>query len=177
MDLLGITQKNYKQERLKCKLPVVVQLLHCAQEELEVKRRIVDRMEHKDKVYTDNMITLYNNMDKLTNSISLEFSMLNSIIGQQVQYRYPTSPPPQAQPVYPFQTFALHTSSTSTSYSSHSSPYTDQDSMIDHEYNSWSTYKIMASYHDSIIITMLNNETQYYYVINKDYLHACRNVL
>ena len=87
-DLLDTTLKNYKQERLKHKLLEDAQLLHCAQEELLMKRRLVDRMEQMDKVYSENLIGVSKNMEKLANSISQGFAMLNSLIGQQTQYPY-----------------------------------------------------------------------------------------
>ena len=65
------------------------QLLCCAQEELVMKRRLVDRMEQMDKVYSENLKGVPKNMEKLANSISQGFVMLNSLIGQQTQCRYP----------------------------------------------------------------------------------------
>ena len=125
--LLDKTLKNYKQEKMKRKLPVDAQLLHCAQEELEMKRRLVDRMEHMDKVYSENMKCLSSNMEKLTNSISQGFAMLQSLVGQRAQFHYPPPPPPQAQPSYPFNPYLLRASSPSSSYSSRDSPYPDSE--------------------------------------------------
>lgn len=129
--LLDKTLKNYKQEKMKRKLPADAQLLHCAQEELEMKRRLVDRMEHMDKVYSENMKCLSSNMEKLTNSISQGFAMLQSLVGQQTPYHYPPPPGPpplpQAQSSYPFNPYLLRASSPSPSYSSHDSPYPDSE--------------------------------------------------
>ena len=110
---------------MKHKLPVDVQLLSCAQEELKMNRILVARMEHMDRVYSENVKCLSSNMEKLTNSISEGFSMLSTLVGQQMQYRYPP-PPPQTQPGYPFHPYMLHTSP-STSYSSHDSTYSDPE--------------------------------------------------
>ena len=65
--------KDYKQQRLKCNLPVDAELLYCVQKVLEVKLRLVERMEHMNKVYTDIMFTLSvlgEIHEKLMNSIS-----------------------------------------------------------------------------------------------------------
>ena len=43
--------KNYKQEKLKRKLPVDTQLLGCAQEELKIKRQLVEQMDKMDQRY------------------------------------------------------------------------------------------------------------------------------
>ena len=40
---------NYKQEKLKCKLPVDTQLLCCAKEELKIKKRLVEQMDDMDR--------------------------------------------------------------------------------------------------------------------------------
>ena len=44
-ELLDEKLKNYKQEKLKCKLPVDTQLLCCAKEELKIKKRLVKQMD------------------------------------------------------------------------------------------------------------------------------------
>ena len=97
--LLDSKLKNYKQERLKRKLPVDAQLLSCAQEELAIKRRLMEQMEGMEKQYSENMSRLSANMEKLTDSISSGFSMLHMLIGQQPMYPYP--PPPQPQSPFP----------------------------------------------------------------------------
>ena len=115
--LIDATLKNHKQNKLKRKVPVDIQLLSCAQEELGIKRRLVERMEHMDKQYNNNMTRLSTNMEKLTNSISEGFSMLHALIGQQPRYPY-LPPPPQPQPGYPFHPSMLHAASPSASYGS-----------------------------------------------------------
>ena len=51
------------------KLPADMQFLSCVQEELGIKRRLVENMEKMGKQYSDNMLQLSNNMKRLTNSI------------------------------------------------------------------------------------------------------------
>ena len=43
--------KNYKEEKLKKKLPVDTQLLGCTQEELKIKRQLVEQMDKMDQRY------------------------------------------------------------------------------------------------------------------------------
>ena len=47
-ELLNSKLKCYKQEKLKRKLPVDSQLLSIAQEELEIKKKLITRMEEVD---------------------------------------------------------------------------------------------------------------------------------
>ena len=68
---------------MKCKVPVDIQLLSCTQEELKIKQRLVDQMEQMEKQYSDNMVRLSANMEKLTQSISHGFSVLSGLLGQQ----------------------------------------------------------------------------------------------
>ena len=49
-ELLDNQLKNYKQEKMKRKLPVDSQMLCCAQEELKIKRRLVEQMDKMDKL-------------------------------------------------------------------------------------------------------------------------------
>lgn len=103
--LLDSKLKNYKQEKLKRKLPVDAQLLSCAQEELSIKRRLMEQMEGMEKQYSENMSRLSTNMEKLTDSISSGFSMLQHMLaGQQPMYPYPPPPQPQSNC---FQSFPL----------------------------------------------------------------------
>lgn len=76
------------QEKLKHKLPVDVQLLECAKEELQVKKRLVEQMDAVEKEHNEHMKKLSNNMEKLTSSIADGFSLLRSLL----------APP---QPMYP----------------------------------------------------------------------------
>ena len=46
---------NYRQEKLTRKVSMDVQMLSCAQEELAVKKRLVEQIEQMDKQYADNM--------------------------------------------------------------------------------------------------------------------------
>ena len=69
-DLLDETVKNYRQNKLKRKIPVDQQLLDCAHEELTIKKRLVDHIDRMDQKYAENMDKMSQNMETLTNSIS-----------------------------------------------------------------------------------------------------------
>ena len=55
-DMLNAKLKNYKQDRLKRTLSQSVdsQLLNCAQQDIEIKKRIIDQMDKMDKEYSTN---------------------------------------------------------------------------------------------------------------------------
>ena len=89
---------NYKQEKLKRKLPVDSQLVGFAKEDLEVKRRLLDQMQKMDTQHVNNMAKLSTNMDRLTDSIADGFSLLRGLLLQQP----PMYQPPQQQ-MYPSQ--------------------------------------------------------------------------
>jgi len=85
---------SYRHEKLKRKLPVDVQLLKCAEEELQVKKRLVDRMGQVDKQYAENMAKMTQNMEKLTESISEGFSLLKTfLMFQQPSSMFPSQGP------------------------------------------------------------------------------------
>ena len=68
---------NYKQEKLKRKLPVDSQL---AKEEIEVRKRLLDQMDRMEMQYNENMSKLSANMDRLTNSIADGFALLRGLL-------------------------------------------------------------------------------------------------
>lgn len=117
-NLLDAKLKNY---RLKRKIPVDMQLLSCAQEELKIKCSLLEKMERVDKEYTDNLSKLTTSMEQMTKYISEGFSMLHALIGQS-RHVYPYPPP---HPTYPYhvQPAAFRSPSPSTSQSPPSTPY------------------------------------------------------
>ena len=58
------------------KLSVDAQLLTCAQEDLAIKKKLVEQMDTFEKQYSETMTKRLDNMEKLTNSISEGFSIL-----------------------------------------------------------------------------------------------------
>ena len=79
-ELLGDKLKNFRQEKLKRKLPADAQLLECAKEELQVKRMMVEQMNAVDREYNENMKKISNNMEKLNSSIADGFSLLRNLL-------------------------------------------------------------------------------------------------
>ena len=105
-DLLNAKLKEYKGEKLKRKLPVDNQLLNVSQEELKIKKQLLERMDNMDKAHLNHMEKLTNNMEKLTGSISEGFAMLRQMMCQapgmqphymasQQNYMYNMQAPPQ----------------------------------------------------------------------------------
>ena len=79
-ELLGAQLSNYKQEKLKRKLPVDGQLLNCAKEDLhlkkkQLKKKLIDQM---DQLHNEDMTKLNTNMENLTNSITSGFALLQN---------------------------------------------------------------------------------------------------
>lgn len=68
--------KNYKQEKLKCKLPVDTQLLCCAKE-LKIKERLVEQMDDMDRNAQKTWKECHKIWKKLTQSITDGFALLN----------------------------------------------------------------------------------------------------
>lgn len=81
-DLLSSKLAGYKKEKLKRKLPKDSLLLNCAQEELKIKKQLLERMESTDREYSNNMSKLTSNIEKLTNSISDGFALLRQVMIQ-----------------------------------------------------------------------------------------------
>ena len=78
-DLLNAKLKGYKGEKLKRKLPLDSQLLTISQEEVEIKKQLLEKMD-MDKVYINQMDKLTSNLEKLTGSISDGFALMRQIM-------------------------------------------------------------------------------------------------
>ena len=83
---LGKELGEYKQEKLKRKLPIDAQMLDCAHKDIQIKRRLVEQIDKMDKQYVESVASISMNMEKLTDSISEGFSLLRSML-------YMTPPP------------------------------------------------------------------------------------
>lgn len=86
--------KNYKQDKLKRKLPVDAQLLNCTQEELQIKKQMLDHMDKIDQRYSENMERMSQSMEKLSQSIDGFSLMRQFMMYQQPPTMY------HGQPVY-----------------------------------------------------------------------------
>ena len=78
-EFLDYKLKNYKQDILKRKLPVDAQLLNCTQEELQIKKRMLDHMDKIDQRYMERMSQ---SMEKLCQSID-GFSLMRQFMMYQ----------------------------------------------------------------------------------------------
>ncbi|CAH3118388.1 unnamed protein product [Porites lobata] len=81
-ELLSAQLKGHKSERLKRKLPLESQILSISQEELQIKKQMLQRMDTMDKAYSNSMEKLTSNMEKLTGSISDGFALLQRMMCQ-----------------------------------------------------------------------------------------------
>ena len=88
-ELLGNKLNNYRQEKLKRKLPVDSQLLDCAKEDVQLKKKLIEQVTQMDQVHSRHMDRLSNNMEQLTNSITTGFSLLQDLLYSQQQYQQP----------------------------------------------------------------------------------------
>ena len=94
-ELLDDRLKNYKHDKMKRKLPIDTQLLGCVQEELQIKKRIVERMEKMDEKYTENMERMSNNMERMSNNVEkLTQSIADgfALLKQVMLYQQPAPP-------------------------------------------------------------------------------------
>ena len=82
-NLLDNKLNNYKQEKLKRKLPQDGQLLEYAKEDIEMKKRLVNHIEIMEEHYQDNMTKMSANMEKLSYSIGAGFSILQGLLVPQ----------------------------------------------------------------------------------------------
>ena len=80
-ELLSAQLKGHKSERLKRKLPLESQL-SVSQEELQIKKQMLQRMDTMDKAYSNSMEKLTSSMEKLTGSISDGFALLQRMMCQ-----------------------------------------------------------------------------------------------
>ena len=78
--MLNTRLKSYRQEKLKRKLSVDTQLLNAAQEDLEIKKRLIEKIDNMDKQQANHMNRLTSNMEQLTGSIVEGFAMLRQVM-------------------------------------------------------------------------------------------------
>lgn len=79
-DLLKSKLAGHKQEKLKRKIPADNQLLLCAQEELKLKKQMLEKMEATDKEHSEYMKKMFCNMERLTSSIADGFALLRQVM-------------------------------------------------------------------------------------------------
>ena len=82
-NLLDNKLNNYKQEKLKRKLPQDGQLLEYAKEDIEMKKRLVNHIEKIEEHYQDNMAKMSANIETLSFNIGAGFSILQGLLVPQ----------------------------------------------------------------------------------------------
>ena len=78
-NLLDKHLMEHRQLKLKRKLPVDMQLPAGAQEELSLKKQLIDHMKKAENKYHVNMAMLSSSMEHLTDSITEGFSLFSRI--------------------------------------------------------------------------------------------------
>ncbi|CAB4033892.1 Hypothetical predicted protein, partial [Paramuricea clavata] len=96
-DLLDARLKGYRQEKLKRKLSIDSQLLSVAQDDVEIKKRLIEKLDNMDKQQANNMSKLTSNMEQLTGSIIEGFAMPRQVMLQPCAMPQQYTAP---QPVY-----------------------------------------------------------------------------
>lgn len=84
---------EHRQEKLKRKLPVDQQLLNYAQEDIGIKRRLVEQMEKMDEQYAKSVAGMSKNMAELSQSVREGFSFLKTMFMAPRPPVYATAPP------------------------------------------------------------------------------------
>ena len=79
-EFLDSALKDYKQVKMKRKLPVDAQLIGTAQEELAMKKKLFDQMDRMEKQHQDTISQLSSSMANISNSISDGFSILKTLL-------------------------------------------------------------------------------------------------
>ena len=72
----------YKQEKMKKKVAADKQMIHFAEEELGLKKRMAERMETMDKEHRDVLGSLTNNLKSLSDTMASTFSLLQNSLQQ-----------------------------------------------------------------------------------------------
>ena len=67
---------SYKQQKLKKKVSADSQILHFAEREIELKERMMERMDTMDKDHRETMNCLISNLKTLTDTMASAFSLL-----------------------------------------------------------------------------------------------------
>ena len=96
-ELLDSTLKDYRQAKMKRKLPMDAQLVGVAKEELALKKKLVEQMERTEKQHQDSISQLFSSMEKISGSIADGFSLLKTFLLPP-----PTHHQPQVYTPYPY---------------------------------------------------------------------------
>ena len=123
--LINAKLKNHKQEKIKQKFPLDSQkLLSIAQDEMKVKKQLLQKLDCMDQQYFDTMKSLSSNIETLTNCITdLRSVFKTSMIPQP--YTSPVGPAYHHMGYHPLQ--QQHLNNSTRMSSSQQFNYVDND--------------------------------------------------
>ena len=77
---LDNTLSSYKSQKMKRKVPVDTQMVQLAEDELDIKKKMMDRMETMGNHHRETMKELTSNLKALNESVTGAFSMLQQVL-------------------------------------------------------------------------------------------------
>ena len=89
--ILKRRHSGYKEDHFKRKVSAENQCLRFAHDDLQMKRRLIDMMERKEKESSDAMERVTSTIEKLTSSVAAAFDVLNTSV-LNPQHTYPNYP-------------------------------------------------------------------------------------
>ena len=90
---LDSTLSQYKQQKMKKKVPADAQMLTFAKEEYELRRKMVKSMEKMEEEHSSTMKELSTSLKTLSDSVASAFSALNQVLLRPPAIQQPFAPP------------------------------------------------------------------------------------
>ena len=84
---------QYKQQKMKKKVSADTQMMTYAAEELEIKRKMMEKMDLLGNEHRQTMSELASSLKTLSDSVSNAFSALNLVLLRQSYHQQPLAPP------------------------------------------------------------------------------------
>lgn len=97
--------RGYKDKKLTKKMSLDDKLFHCAQQELDMKKTLIDKLDQMDKQHERTISSLTSNLEKLSNSIAEGFSLLKHVMTPQPMHPHPYTYPTTSHPPLSSQGF------------------------------------------------------------------------
>ena len=89
---LDSTLSQYKQQKMKKKVSADTQMMTYAAEELEMKRKMMEKMDLLGKEHRQTMSELASSLKTLSDSVTNAFSALNQVLLRQSYHQQPLAP-------------------------------------------------------------------------------------
>ena len=96
---LNSTLSTYKQQKMKKKMGADTQMIQFAERELEIKEKMMERLESMSQDHRDTMNLLTTNLKMLSDTVTNAFSMLQQSLQQRLGPSH-LQPFPAASPSY-----------------------------------------------------------------------------